>query len=342
MKKNILLFLAVIALSFNIKAQNGLEYVLLARDDAQKIMQAYAAPGIEGVINSMNGGWYHTAKVHGKLGFDLSFALNVSIVPTEKEMFDLTKIGLSSSTFPTVKGKNLTSTLAGSKKTTARVTHRATINGNDVSASFDMPGGIKDYVPLSAIPAPSIQFAIGLPFKLDAMFRFVPKMGVDKMRGGLFGVGVKKEITSILGPLDKLPLHISLLGAYTSMNVDYAGGVNAANIKATNASTEFKLNAYTIQAIASLNFPIINLYGGLGYNSGSANLNMLGKYALTYTGGGNTESISLNDPIKMKFSSSGFRSTLGARLSLGFFKVFADYTFQKYNTASMGVAFSFR
>ena len=27
---------------------------------------------MEGFINAMNGGWYHTAKVHKKLGFDIS------------------------------------------------------------------------------------------------------------------------------------------------------------------------------------------------------------------------------------------------------------------------------
>ena len=44
----------------------------------------------------------------------------------------------------------------------------------------------------------------------------------------------------------------------------------------------------------------------------------------------------------LDFESSGFRTTLGARLSLGFFKIFADYTLQEYNALSLGIAFSVR
>jgi len=53
-----------------------------------------------------------------------------------------------------------------------------------------------------------------------------------------------------------------------------------------------------------------------------------------------TESIS--DPIRLKFKSTGTRATVGARLNLTFFKIFADFTLQEYNTATLGFAFSFR
>ncbi len=43
------------------------------KNDASKLMGAYLNPMIEGLSYSFNGGWYHTAKAHNSLGFDLGF-----------------------------------------------------------------------------------------------------------------------------------------------------------------------------------------------------------------------------------------------------------------------------
>jgi hypothetical protein len=44
----------------------------------------------------------------------------------------------------------------------------------------------------------------------------------------------------------------------------------------------------------------------------------------------------------MDFDTSGARVTLGARLNIGFFKIFGDYSVKEYNTITAGIAFSFR
>ncbi len=70
-------------------------------------------------------------------------------------------------------------------------------------------------------------------------------------------------------------MHVSLLAAYTTMNVEYdIQGNNDISIQ--NGLAAFKLNSYTVQAVASLNFPILNLFGGIGYVSGNSTLQMLG------------------------------------------------------------------
>lgn len=80
MKKTILSIITMLTLSLNVKAQSGFEQALLGTsEDASKLVKAYFNPGIEGLINSMNNGWYHTAKVHKKFGFDLSIGLNASL-----------------------------------------------------------------------------------------------------------------------------------------------------------------------------------------------------------------------------------------------------------------------
>jgi hypothetical protein len=341
--KKLSLILLTFLISFSVKSQDGLEAILLSgTEDASKLTKAYINPAMKGLIYGMNSGWYHTAKVHKKLGFDLTVSLNASIVPTSDEIFKFADLGLSSSTTST---SQIGATVAGSNSLEAPVTINTTLEGQPVTAQFSMPAGVKEDLPLNAIPTPSLQLSVGLPYKMDAMIRLVPEVGSDDVKGNLFGIGIKKEITSWFGPLDKLPLHVSLLGAYTSMNVNY-NIQNDSSISGANQEAEFKLNTYTIQAIASLNFPIINFYGGIGYSGGTSELNMNGTYNLEFETGlpapNNIKPKVLTNPLNLDFKANGLRTTLGTRLSLGFFKIFVDYTFQEYNTLSTGIAFSIR
>ncbi|MDO6675537.1 hypothetical protein MK851_04375 [Tenacibaculum sp. 1B UA] len=346
MKKTLLPLLTLI-ISFSVKAQE-LETILLAKEDASKLTNAYLDPAMKGFIYSMNNGWYHTAKVHKKFGFDITIGANASFAPSKDEIFNISKLGLSQNT-KVINNTFDTPTVLGSSSdnvTTAELEYTLRDDqGNEIgTANFTMPGGVKDDLPANAIPAPSVQVGLGLPFKFEAMLRYSPKVGSDDVKGGLFGIGVKKEITDWFGPMDKTPLHVSLLAAYTNMNVDYTIGDVDGDIEARNAVTEFRLNSYTVQAIASLNFPVINIYGGVGYNGGNTSLDMRGdSFYANYSTPLGTERENLGtNPLSLSSSSGSFNTTLGARLSLGFFKIFGSYTLQEYNSVNAGIAFSFR
>lgn len=340
MKKITFLFLAFLGLNASLQAQE-LETILLAKEDASKLTEAYLKPATKGLIYSMNNGWYHTAKVHKKFGFDVTIGVSGSFAPSKDKVFDLTKLGLQSTTFT----NNTSPTVAGNDdEPVSTLTFNGTVQGQNVSAEFKMAQGEG----VDIVPLPVIQVGIGLPFKIEAMARFVPKVGSDDVKGDLLGIGLKKEITSWFGPLDKLPLHVSLLAGYTTMNVDYTIGDIDGDIQATNALTSFKLNSYTVQAIASINFPIINVYGGVGYNGGNTKSNMTADsdFIASYTTNTIpsktvTENLGSN-PLSLKSTAGSFNATAGLRLSMGFFKFFASYTMQEYNSANAGIAFSFR
>lgn len=332
----------VMFFSITVKAQDGLEAILLAgKEDASKLTEAYLNPGMKGLIYGMNSGWYHTAKAHKTFGFDISIGLNASMVPSKDEIFKFADLGLSVATSTSLTG----ATVAGTNTLEAPVKVEANIDGQDVTANFNMPAGVKEDLPLNAVPTPSVQLSLGLPKQFEVMIRLVPEVGSDDVKGNLFGIGIKKEITSLFGPLEKLPLHISVLAAYTNMDVNY-NIQNQSSIPGANQVATFNLSAYTVQAIASINFPIINFYGGIGYGSGTSDLKILGTYELEYDtefpAPFNKKTVTLNDPINLDFDASGVRATVGTRLSLGFFKIFADYTLQEYNTVAAGIAFSFR
>jgi hypothetical protein len=217
--------------------------------------------------------------------------------------------------------------------------------------SFQMPGGITEDLPVSAVPAPMIQVGVGLPTSTDVKLRYVPTLDYgDGVEAGLFGVGLQHDITQYLGPIDKLPLSVSILAAFTNLNATYAINDDSIsdNVSINNGEAEFTMNAWTIQALGSLDFKIVTLYGGFGYNQGSSEINIKGDYNLSYDvedSNGNvvssvTETIS--NPVNLDFDTSGVRTTLGARLNLGPIKIFGDYTFQKFNTLSAGLAVSIR
>ena len=333
MKKLALIIIGILAfLPSNIKAQDGFEgYLLADNNDRSRLIEAYINPAMKGLIYGMNNGWYHTAKVHKPFGFDIAIGLNASLVPEENEMFSLS--GLTSINT----GSITAATVAGSEDTRPLTTVNFVENGVTYSTTFNAPGGVKESLPLSAVPSPAVQVSMGLPAKFEVSLRLVPKVGDDDVKGNLFGVGLKKEITSWFGPMTKTPLHVSLLAAYTTMTVDY-NIESDGDVRVQDGLAEFKLDAYTVQAIASLNFPVINIYGGFGYGTGNSTLNMTGDYTLNY----GAVSRTVSDPLTSYFDASGFRTTAGLRLSLGFFKVFGSYTLQEYNTANLGIAFSIR
>lgn len=350
--KILLLLMSVLFFTPKLKAQQGIEQILFAGlADANELSNVYVNPAMKGFISSMNNGWYHTAKVHKVLGFDITIGASGSIVSPQDESFNFSDLRLSG----LITNSPISSpTLAGSSvpasdviTVTVPANTFSDVNGGvhpQLSSTFRMPDGFKEDLPINIVPAPSIQVGVGLPYDSEVIVRYFPKTETADLKAGLFGIGFKKEITEWFGPIDKLPLHVSLLATYSRMNLNHI--INSSVIPGNGQIAEFALRTFSFDAIASLNFPFINVFGGFGYGSGTTNLNLLGTYALEYNTGlpapFNTITRNLKDPISLKSSMGGMKANIGARLSLGFFKVFASYTLQEYNTINAGIALSVR
>jgi hypothetical protein len=348
MKKIILFLVFVVTLSVS-KAQD-LDGILLAADDASLLTENYLNPGMVGLMYSMNSGWFTTGKVHKKFGFDITIGGNLSFPPTSAQTFRFNPSDYEFVTLPN--GESRLQTVMSEDDTETRV-DISIPNGDDTFrvASFDMPGGIAQDLPLNAVPAPTIQVGFGLPFKTDIKARFVPNLRFDDdVDASLIGFGLQHDLTQYFGPIDNLPLNISILGAFSNMRVAYdlKDEELDENVRTDNGEAEFKMNTWTIQAIGSLDFVIVTVYGSVGYNNGRTTAKMKGDYTLTYDVEDNNGNVigtvdeTISNPINLDFDANGMNATIGARLNLGFFKIFADYTFQEYNTASAGIAFSFR
>lgn len=347
--KNILLIVTTV-LGLNSSQAQELESILLAADDAGLLTENYLNPAMKGLMYSVNGGWYTTGKTHKKFGFDITISANASLVPSSDEFFrftqsDYTFVSLpnNESQIPTVMSQSSTET-----DVDIRIPNG---DGSFKVASFSMPGGIGSDLPLNAVPSPMVQIGLGLPTKTDLKIRYMPNIAFDDdFESGLIGIGLQHDIMQYFGPMENLPLSISVLGAFTTLKASY--NINQEdftdNVSVSNGEAEFKLNTYTIQAIASLDFKLITFYGSVGYNGGKTTTKMKGDYTLTYDvedSNGNqigTVNESITDPLNLGFNNNGMRATIGTRLNLAFFKIFADYSLQEYNTVSAGIALSFR
>jgi len=348
MKKLIVSLILIVSIQL-VKAQE-LETILLAADDASLITQNYLNPAMEGLMYSMNGGWATTAKVHKKFGFDLTIGINASLVPDEAQSFAFVPGDYSFLTLPNGESELQTVMSENDAETTVDI---SIPNGDGTFkvASFDMPGGITEDLPVNAVPAPTVQVGFGLPFKTDIKARFVPNINFDdNVEASLIGVGLQHDLTQYLGAFEKLPFSLSILGAFTNMSVTYAINDESStdDVAVSNGEVEFIMNTWTVQALASLDFKIITFYGSVGYNNGKTTAKMKGDYTLTYDvedSNGNqigTVNETISNPINLDFEANGMRATIGTRLNLSIFKIFADYTIQNYNTATVGIAFSVR
>lgn len=292
---------------------------------------------MKGAIYSSNAGWYNTAKVHKKLGIDLSLRLNASFVPSSEQIFsvtDLDYISTEAINLPTIAGE--------SRQENLIITIPSDENLPEMTTTIKSPKGIKSRLPLGAIPAPVLQLGIGIPFDTEIIIRYSPeyhRRGIDM---SLKGIGVKHNLLQYFGPIDKFPLNVSAFASFSKMKIDY-DIQSFSSLEGSGQVAQFSLNNYNLLLLASLDVLVVNFYGGIGLTGGSSSFKMLGQYDLEYQTQSNIPiQRTLKDPIDMNFKASDFQTTLGAKFKFLIFSAFIDFTFQEYNTLSAGISANFR
>lgn len=324
------------------KSQDIEQFLLAGTEDASKLTKNYVNPVAKGFMYGLNGGWYSTARTHKKFGFDISFVANLSQVPSKDEVFLFVASDYENLTLKS--GSSEIQTLMGGDNDTHLQASISDDQGNEAFVDISIPDGIGQDLPMNAVPSATVQIGIGIPvIDADLKIRYLPKLGSDEFEVGMFGIGIQKNLSKLL-KIDKTPFDVSALIAYSKLTADYDIQEDS-GFEGNGQLLTFATNSYTFQAIASVNFKLIEFYGSLGYNTAKMDLDMKGTYEIEYTDENTNQSGdagTLTDPISLDFDASGVRATIGTRLNLGFFKIFGDYTLQEYNTITAGIAFSFR
>ena len=292
---------------------------------------------MKGAIYSSNGGWFNSAKVHKKLGVDLSLRLNASFVPSADQAFSISNLE-----YITSEANDLPTIIGSSRQEELIVTIPPDGILPEMKTTIKSPKGIKSKLPLGAVPAPVLQLAIGIPFDTEVILRYSPEYHRKGIDMSFKGLGIKHNLLQYFGPIDKFPINISALASFSKMKIDY-DIQSFSSIKGSGQVAQFSLNNYNLLLIASLDVLVVNFYAGFGFSGGDSSFKMLGQYDLEYQTESNIPiTRSLNDPIDMNFNVSGYQTTIGAKFKFLIFSAYADFTFQDYNTLSAGISINFR
>lgn len=292
---------------------------------------------MKGAIYSSNGGWFNSAKVHKKLGVDLSLRLNASFVPSADQVFSISNLE-----YITSEANDLPTIIGSSRQEELIVTIPPDGILPEMKTTIKSPKGIKSKLPLGAVPAPVLQLAIGIPFDTEVILRYSPEYHRKGIDMSFKGLGIKHNLLQYFGPIDKFPINISALASFSKMKIDY-DIQSFSSIKGSGQVAQFSLNNYNLLLIASLDVLVVNFYAGFGFSGGDSSFKMLGQYDLEYQTESNIPiTRSLNDPIDMNFNVSGYQTTIGAKFKFLIFSAYADFTFQDYNTLSTGISINFR
>lgn len=322
--------------------------------DGVTFLKKYITPWVDAFGAGLNAGWYNTAKPHKLAGFDITLNFSVGMVPPSSTTFDVSKIGLT-----TLTGTGTASTIAG--PSTSGPTLTAT-EGGVTLASFKTPPGTNwKYVPI-----PMAQIGFGLPLGTEVKGRFIPKIPIGDGDLSLWGIGLMHGLVQYLPGSKLLPFDVSLFGGYTKLQ-----GNIPLNLKPDNSYTwayttiipltafdgqnlNLSVEALNVGLIASLNLPVVTLYGGLGYSKTNTEMKLTGKFPIPVLSStplpihaeyNETKNSLLNgsDFKNLNIENfSGLRANIGLRIKLAVITIHADYTRAQYNVLSGGLGVSFR
>lgn len=336
--KTIPFFLFLIIIVFPVQSQDNIDDLLAAGvNDAKRFSQDYLAPATEGLAYGINNGWFNHAKGQKQFGFEIGLIANTSFINDDKKTFEMRASDYENIRFlDNSTSKNVATALGhNDPDITVVITYDDPIFGNQ-ETELTLPTGIGS-TGVNIIPAAFLQAAFS-PFRgTQIKARYFPKIETEDVKTGLYGVGIQQEFTAWL-PRDKFfPVAISGLIAYTHLDGSY-DFTDSNLVEGSNQQVQTDINTFLFELIGSTNFKVLNAYGAIGYLSGKSQTDLLGTYVVT---DGLLYSESIVDPFSIEENINGIRTTLGANVKLGFFSLNVDYTFAEFNSASLGLNFSF-
>jgi len=373
MKKILLPTVALLICStWSLKAQDQINNIFKSGvADLNTVAEGYLIPGGNAFAAGMGTNWYNTAETHSVLGFDLRIGMNATMAPSSDQVFSLTGLtnlktdNPSIKTAPSFTGKgdgvklNLMQPRYLSDGTTENPLYK---NGTGVITSFTSPGGISQYV-----PSASLQLTVGLPLHNDLMIRLVPTVTTNGVEASVWGVGLKNNFLKLIPGLKMLPFDAAVMLAYNQLDLKYAFPASARiepqdlvdqdmeyipdpnSSDYTTQGMKMSASALTANVIVSKKLLFLTPYVGFGITQTSFDLKMAGNYPTlgdpVYTGN-NTYKMTiknLTDPIAISSKQVMPGATIGLRFKVLFvLTAHAQYTFQKYPTASVGFAIGMR
>ncbi len=321
-------------------------------DDATILTKEYLRPFPTGFGTGLNAGWNEAAAPKKTFGFSLQIRPSLAIVPGSDQKFDISTLGLSK--IEVAQGEDpVTPTIAGKSKWGPELVVKEKENGSEITR-FDMPKGTG----VNFVPAPIVQASIGLVKGTDLAVRFFPETKIgDFGEFGVLGGAIKHDIGQWLPGGKLLPVDISVMAGFNKISVSGGLDLNPEGVRNPNDpsltsnpnpdfdSQEVKTttNTFVINALVGKSIPIVSVYGGLGYQTASLDLDMKGDYPINTRIGGQDFYNVVSDPMSFTLESESSVHLLGGfRFRFGVIALYGEATVANYFTANAGIGISFR
>jgi hypothetical protein len=322
-----------------------IEFLQAGKRDASKLIGAYVNPMVEGLSYSFNGGWYHTAKAHNTLGFDLGVSVNAVFIPKSKNYFTPSTLGLENTTLVDPTSGKAPTVMGPADRTTYQ--SLVDFNGDgvpDQTIQIDGPEGVdfKENFKVSGVVAPTAQLGIGIYKNTDLKIRWMPEVKTSATRVKLLGFGIMHDVKQHIPGIKTLPFDLSVLVAFTKIQgeTNVEGEFNKPSNDPRAQLMDYSMNAWLFQALISKKIAVVTFYGGIGFNTIKTSSALTGSFVIPAPVG--NEQLVLKDPVSLDFKNKSFKVTAGVRFKFGPIYLNGDYSLQEYNTLSVGLGVAVR
>jgi hypothetical protein len=328
----LILVICIAAMTQQISAQDL--SAELSRVGKQNVSN-YVSPIFNGFAADLNSAFYHSADLHDVLGFDVGVKLGFALITDadKKYRFEApTSLNFSGGTLsagidyeryiddaPTAVGAKDAKKVV--KMLPSSIYYPLFHTQHPDDALFEIPNGFN----LPAVPLIMPQAAIGLPFGLEVMVRFIPTVpATDAGKFNYMGFGLRYSVDQWI-PM--FPVDVSVHFMTQKMN-----------FKSKDDKDIFKASgiAYGVEVSKKLLF--LTLYGGLQLEKATFTLSQIdGKF--TTPDGTDTK---FTIPEMTFDGKDKSRATLGLRLLLAVINLHVEYSFAKTPVLAAGLGISLR
>ncbi|MFM7487618.1 MAG: DUF6588 family protein [Cytophagales bacterium] len=286
----------------------------------QNVVTGYIQPIAEDYGQVANNGWYTTASVHKRWGFDFNVTVSTISVQSKSETFAAPVLaGVSY-----LGGTTPLQTAYGKEGVFPSFQYTTGSNSQIIFRGADGAEPGKD-LPIGSLAVPNMQLGLGIFQGTELRLRFTPAIKIKDTELGNWGVGIVHDIKQHIPGWNELPFSLSLFAGYmqskatTSLSGFYSGSGQEGIAQSSS---------YTAQLLIGKDMKVLSLYAAVGYNGANTDFKINGTYVVNTTDSGEQlkSPVTLNNPFTDSYSTASVRATAGIRLKFGPITLNTDYT----------------
>lgn len=335
----VILILILSLLFLKTQAQESTDVILAKTiEDANRATDAFIGPLATGSVFVLSEGWFNSAQVKPAWQFELGLNGSAAFAQRRHKSFLLNTHDYHYLHFwePGYSQKDVGTALGSNNPAIPAYYEFINSEGELERHDFTFPNGISE-MGLNFIPMGFLQISTGIGIGTELKFRTIPE---TKYRGAVFsayGGAFQHELTHWLSPRAYFPLHISVLAGYTKLNGRFDLLPNQIELlDGPDQSLKTSSESWTFAALASTKFEHWNVYGGLGYVTGSTFSEAKGTFHINK---GVLSERTFTDPFQFDHKGDGLKFTLGLRYDYNFFSANIDYSVQEFSSLTIGINF---